>query len=209
MAEKWLELNHISEEKEKREFILGTLFPDIRYLKELSRRETHEPYPSLAKVRAAPTLFESGKIFHAWLDEIREFYLSHHQVYDQLSFLPVNRRGVFLKFLEDEMVFSQREWKNQCHYLEEMLDEEKELASESAVKKWHFFLQNYLSASPSTTLSFFYLARINIFHEPREVMAAWKEEVPRYAKDLYWQKHLQDLTVALENKMKFFLAQQH
>ncbi len=197
-----MQLVGISKEEEKKEFILGTLFPDIRYLKVLSRRETHELYPSLAKVRLAPTLFEAGKIFHAWVDEIRGFYLARHQIYDQLSFLPMKSRGVFLKFLEDEMVFPTSDWKKEKLYLEELLSEEKELAPEASIKKWHFILAKYISARPSQTLSFLYF-----FHQPKEAMPSWKEDVERCASDPYWQKHLRDLSSEMESKMKRFLAE--
>lgn len=207
MAEKWLEMKNISKEEERKEFILGTLFPDIRYLKELTRRETHDPYPSLAKVESSSSLFEAGKIFHAWVDVIRECYLSRHQTYEKLSFLPPKQRGVFLKFLEDEFLFSKSSWQEEMRYLEGMSQDETQMASESSVKKWHFFLRKYLAESPSSTLSFFCLSPIHIFGVSKKEIAPWKEEIYRCREDLYWKKHVQDLTTEIEGKMKRFLTE--
>ncbi len=199
-------MSGISKEENRQEFLLGALFPDIRYLEGWPRKKTHVAYPSLEMTNRASSLFEAGMIFHSWIDVMRELYIRRTDVETELSFLAYNQRDLFLKFLEDEILFSSGLWTKKTQFLKDISEYEKQKAPLSSLKKWHFFLMNYLAFAPSDTLSVLYYCHLNFFHLPNEALSSWKEELPRYAKEKRWQKHLQDLIEEFEKKMKIYLA---
>jgi len=68
---------HFSE-CDKKDFILWTLLPDIRYLdKDIPRDSTHMHNVTLETIRALSTCFDKWLHFHSLVDHIRdEFYVS-------------------------------------------------------------------------------------------------------------------------------------
>jgi hypothetical protein len=209
LAERWLDLSGVSKEESRQEFLLGALFPDIRYLEKWPRKKTHESYPSLEMTDSAPTLFEAGMIFHAWVDVMRKFYLDRTKEGGELSFLPHEQQDSFLKFLDDDVLFSSGFWIRQSQFLKDISPSEKEKASLSSLKKWHFYLMNYFSVAPSDTLAVLYYCRVNFSRLSNQTLGSWKEELPRLAKEERWHKHLQGLIDEFEQKMKAYLASAH
>src|SRR5690606_28508994 len=59
---------------EKQAFILGTLFPDIRYLADISREKTHFDVKTLKQVKKGQNAFEQGMRFHSYVDRKRSQY---------------------------------------------------------------------------------------------------------------------------------------
>jgi len=56
-AEIWLQYHSI-DENEHAEFILGTLFPDIHYIKVISREKTHDSAVSFEDTQHTSTLLD-------------------------------------------------------------------------------------------------------------------------------------------------------
>ena len=65
--------------KDAQEFLLGTSFPDIRYLGVIDRKKTHDPKPSWQKVMQEKSSFKAGMEFHALADKIHDKYMSSHE----------------------------------------------------------------------------------------------------------------------------------
>ncbi len=206
LAEKWLELNAISNEEDQREFLLGTLFPDIRYLEECPRSKTHDSYPSLEKTKKAESFFAAGTVFHAWVDEMREFYLHRNRVEEKLPLHARIRSGLFLKLLEDEILYTSGAWKKKLEFLQEISREEKQKSSLASLKKWHFFLTSYLSFPPSNVISLLHSLHLNFFHLSESAFFSLSEDLALFAKKKCWQKHVEDLLLELELKMRLYLA---
>ncbi len=65
----------------EQEFILGTSFPDIRYLKVVQRADTHFTHVTLQDVLQEKSSFKAGMIFHSFVDEQREAYVVKNHFY--------------------------------------------------------------------------------------------------------------------------------
>src|SRR3989339_34370 len=135
-------------DKNKKEFFVGTLFPDIRYFKIIEREKTHFRGLFLADLEKE-TAFNAGLKFHSILDQVREMFIEENDVY---SFCPESgqiKRS--LKALEDEIFYPLLEnWPEYAGYLTEVLPEETAFGvEEKTVKKWHTLIREYLLEPPS------------------------------------------------------------
>ena len=103
---------------DKKRFIIGTLFPDIRYLGHINRHATHATDVKLADVRAESDSFKAGMLFHALVDETRHAFVTNHHAYSILS--KSRFTTIALKMCEDKQLHSKI--KNWQHYTK-ILDE--------------------------------------------------------------------------------------
>ncbi len=89
----------------ERDLILGTSFPDIRYLGLVAREQTHVE-SSLSYIEACQTLptFELGVWLHIRLDRVREDFYEKRGIYDKVS----KEQAIFnaTKLIEDELSFN-------------------------------------------------------------------------------------------------------
>lgn len=136
------------EKFERKNFYLGTLFPDIRYLAELDRNITHERGWHLKNVLGSKTSFEAGFKLHSLIDEIREKFMWEQGVYDWYERTGYLTRA--LKFLEDEILYDKiKTWVEIQGYLSQTAEEEKNYgASETEIITWHNILHLYMSQKP-------------------------------------------------------------
>jgi hypothetical protein len=97
-------LNQLSDKNEKA-FIIGTSFPDIRYIAKIDRNQTHFKHVSFDQVKKAKTSFQAGYLFHSLVDEVREKYLKEHNAYQMA---PQSKYTSFcLKVVEDQLLFQE------------------------------------------------------------------------------------------------------
>lgn len=139
-------------DKNIKEFVLGSTFPDIRYItKNIKREDTHFKNITLEIVREKireNKFFQAGVIFHSFVDELRDKYMNKKNVY---KIMPRSENAVrAIKFLEDNILYKKIQNKNQViKYFDTILDEElKFYTSEgciykSDVKNWHKLMQTY------------------------------------------------------------------
>ena len=81
LANKFFENQKLFSKDEKKSFILGTLFPDIRYLNEISREKTHFKNIEILDVLNSKTPFEAGKKFHSFVDEKRDEFIIKNNIF--------------------------------------------------------------------------------------------------------------------------------
>ena len=111
-------------DKDPKEFILGTSFPDIRYLGVIDRRKTHNPCPSWDHVVKEKSSFKAGMEFHALVDVMHDNYMASNKVY---SLLPSECQDSphYLKFFEDMLVYTKvSRWNEIAGYFDTVLNEE-------------------------------------------------------------------------------------
>lgn len=65
-------------DKDKLEFFIGTLFPDIRHLGVIARERTHFHNLTIEEIQRKSS-FMAGVMFHSLLDEVREAYITYPQ----------------------------------------------------------------------------------------------------------------------------------
>lgn len=145
-AEKLLQ-NYFNE-KDKKEFLIGSLFPDIRYFGVISREKTHFEDIALVELREESS-FMAGLKSHSLVDKIREDFIKKSGIY---SICPESKLTTFsLKCLEDEILYQKIDhWDEIISYFNTILNEETAiLENEKAIKKWHELLQDYFKVKPS------------------------------------------------------------
>lgn len=68
-------------QKDRGAFVVGTSFPDIRYLGVIEREKTHRPRVTLKQVLEAES-FEAGVQFHVLVDVVRERFMKAYGMYE-------------------------------------------------------------------------------------------------------------------------------
>jgi hypothetical protein len=134
-------------DKDRKEFFIGTLFPDIRYLNVISRDKTHYTNISVSDLYT-DTSFLAGVKFHSIVDKVREQYIINNNIYSLCPKSPYITES--LKFLEDEILYPNIQNPiSYIEYLEDILSSEIECGiNEYDIRKWHTLLQQYLSQKP-------------------------------------------------------------
>ncbi|OGN02713.1 MAG: hypothetical protein A2655_03315 [Candidatus Yanofskybacteria bacterium RIFCSPHIGHO2_01_FULL_43_42] len=132
----------------KDKFLVGTSFPDIRYLRVIKREQTHPKNITLSDIKSVES-FNGGLLFHILIDRVRENYMQENDIY---SLMPASKLITqTLKLLEDELFYDRLEnWGLVSSYFDNVLSEELEYpVKEKDVLKWHKLLQSYLSEKPT------------------------------------------------------------
>lgn len=84
-------------------FLIGTVFPDIRYLKVIERDKTHFKGLSFQDILDEKNSFIAGMKYHSLVDEVREKYMIENGVY---TFIPPSKYITqALKIFEDEVLY--------------------------------------------------------------------------------------------------------
>jgi hypothetical protein len=128
----------------KKDFIVGTSFPDIRYLKVIDRKQTHENYVSWDQVNQDKNGFKLGYLFHSWVDLIFDEFMQNNNIYEKLPKSTYTTQG--FKFFADKMIYNKIKTSltQIVHYFDDVSNEELSFGIEKdAVIKWHKFLKQY------------------------------------------------------------------
>lgn len=134
-------------DKIRKDFFIGTLFPDIRYLKVINKDKTHFDSLSVTDIGNDES-FSAGIKFHSILDHAREKFIVENDTY---SLCPESKYiKQSLKILEDEIFYQHvRNWDVYAEYLNEILQVERDYGiAEKDLKKWHSLLQQYFQQQP-------------------------------------------------------------
>lgn len=132
-------------DKNPKEFIVGTSFPDIRYLGIVERNVTHIKRPRWAHIVHEKSSFKAGMEFHALVDVIHDNYMRKHHVYNLLPFCCTGS-AQYLKFFEDIFLYNKHtKWSEVSQYFDEIYQEELDLVPDTEiVQAWHDILKNYI-----------------------------------------------------------------
>lgn len=135
-------------DKNKKEFFIGSCFPDIRYLKVIEREKTH--FNNLAIINLKNnSAFDAGLKFHSILDIAREKFIIENSLY---SLCPESKYTIVsVKLLEDELYYKKiANWHKYTDYLKEILTEEINIGVDiNDIRKWHNLLSNYFRIKPN------------------------------------------------------------
>jgi hypothetical protein len=156
------------EVENKSAFIVGTSFPDIRYLGVIDRDQTHVENLTWNDVKNASTSFEQGCLLHSLLDEEREKFVVKYNLYD--CFPNSQFRTQILKFYEDILLYEAiKNWPEIADYFNNIFSEE----SVYGIKKndlilWHNLLKQYLLHCPDVYQIFLFLQQRTTFKMQQE-----------------------------------------
>jgi hypothetical protein len=198
---KWIDLHEQYTDEEKRGFILGTLFPDIRYLGVTSRAETHEKGVTLDTLLAKQSPFSKGKRLHAFVDIEREKLIAKWNIYDKLKDFPEKKyKTTFLKLLEDEILYPRRDWSDIKQYLAIIHPEERILnITDESIEKWHANQLMAFSAKPSDNLRMLAKMHKHFAGVPSEILLQWADLLPKYAENKEMIEYVDKLINEFDN----------
>ena len=144
----------------KQDFMLGTMFPDIRYMANLQRAQTHIEPVCWNDVINCKSAFKAGMLFHNIVDIIR-INIIEHPVYEDLKInmepqnISLNRVRLIMlirKLAEDNIIYNLLS-KEQRHTIHETFNhictEELQLCpNREVIIKWHKIIQDYCERPP-------------------------------------------------------------
>jgi hypothetical protein len=130
-------------------FLVGTLFPDIRYLKVIEREKTHFERLSIQDILDERNSFIAGLKYHSLVDEVREKHMIKNNMYAVIPSSMFITQA--LKMYEDELLYSNiPNWKLVSICLDEVLLEEVGMVAQpTQVKRWHFLMREYFKNTPT------------------------------------------------------------
>lgn len=133
---------------DKKDFFIGTVFPDIRYLSGTSRRVTHIDEPTIQSTIAQPTAFLGGLHFHSLVDHVRQQFMVKTGLFEHYPKDDSTNRP--LKCYEDELLYSKvGNWEEVIDYFDNILPEELSYTiGNEHVRQWHNILQKYFARQP-------------------------------------------------------------
>ncbi len=129
-------------------FLVGTNFPDIRYISDIRRSTTHRTEgEGLRHVLEAETSFEAGRRFHVFVDRERERHMRDQDAYRFVKNGPLKTQ--MLKIVEDHIMFDKlKNVFDGNEIFKNIYDEERSYSvTEKELKTWHSMLITYLDQS--------------------------------------------------------------
>lgn len=194
LAEKFLECSSPVDERQRRDFLVGNLFPDIRHLGEISREKTHEKGLTLEDIGRSASPFTAGMRLHALVDEVRESFAVRYGIYDWIEEWGPKYKASLLKLVEDEILCDLKEPHCFPPFFEGVLEEEIAWGSSlSCTEEWHRFCQYYLSQRPREFFLQLANRQLPFFNVPPQIVQLWSEEIPRLAGQETFRKYVHDL----------------
>lgn len=195
LADKWIHTREHYTSEQKGSFIRGTLFPDIRYLGVLSRKETHIKEVSLQDLKSEKNPFIKGTKFHAFVDEEREKMVVKWGVYDKLKNIPGQSYiSTFLKMLEDEILYQDSNWSDVKEYLTSLDEDEKHMkVSTDTLVRWHKMLIDSFNTLPSKQFERLSKRDKYFLNVPPKVVKRWSKILPVLAQDPEMRLYVSDL----------------
>jgi hypothetical protein len=130
-------------------FIIGSCYPDIRYLGVIDRATTHYNNVRWEDIVAASSDFQKGVLLHNLVDEVRIAQLEKPHA-TRLPSLPIMRSQI-MKFFEDSLLYHQvADWQKILHYFDDIYPEERfQGIADTALTTWHQFIKAYCRQQPS------------------------------------------------------------
>jgi len=180
--------------EEKKDFMIGTLFPDIRYMGETRRQNTHFDKMTLKEVLDETSPFMAGVKFHSYVDLRRDEYVSRQKIYTKFKEYTPKNLVTFLKLMEDEILYSKANWKDVSLWIKEILPEELHWnMEEPLIRKWHNILSIFFTNPTSTVVFLALMGNVELMETNRDQLSSWnlilknKAELPQsqaYVNDL-------------------------
>lgn len=171
----------------KKDFYVGTSFPDIRYMGIIDREKTHFSNLTLDILQSLPP-FETGLKLHSLVDKVREDFMKSKGVYSLVPESPFTTQS--LKFFEDKVLYDRRNnWNEIISFFKDVTEDELSFGLKgSDIEKWHKFLQIYFTTGPNDQNIRTFVAALG---KPNEMA----EEIIRLTKNMEENAHLRNIVV--------------
>ena len=186
-------------EQFEQKFLLGSLFPDIRYIADIPREKTHERGITIDDIKNAETSFLAGCKLHSFIDGNRWRFVQDSGIYSWLekkcqkdpllSLAFPTHKYILLCMLEDEVIKTEFQaefpYKELTTHFDEVYEEELiEGVTVEHVQDWHNFLKAYFD-DDSTELDEIHHTLAPMFFARGLIKDLAKEEtIIQYTKDV-------------------------
>lgn len=203
VAERFCEICGIIDRDTIKAIIVGSEFPDIRYITRDSRSCTHPETFDLQEVLQGKTAFEVGMKLHVWVDVMREKFIAS-RVYYAVAPHADRFPATLLKFIEEEIMSDFYDGRRWSFCFDEVLLEELEFTNREMICKWHGMIKWTISVRPSWLL-WGQSYRGSAFGVPVNTLYDWSSLLPQLKHTLIFQHHLYSMLSYLEEEIKRFL----
>jgi hypothetical protein len=202
-AQLWMEINEINDLENQNAFIAGTLFPDIRYLGTIARSQTHEKGITPEKIRKTQNMFHAGMRVHAYLDIEREKVVKKSKISLHFKAIPSELRVLFLKTLEDEILWDRVNCAQVAQALTSIYFEELEAGvTEAVALEWHERMIEYFCEKPSRFLKARAEKGLGFLNADQKTIAEWSLLLPIYAENSDFIHYIADLIQSMNQKFQ-------
>lgn len=200
-AERWCEIHGIYDEGVKRDFVLGNLFPDIRYIAHIPREWTHPIVYSADDIHMSVTPFEAGMKLHALVDEVREAIVEESGIYGYVMLYAQGYPATLLKFIEEEVLAEFFDGRGYGDYFDWVIEEELLFGLEQdTVLEWHSLIKSCMRARPSWLL-WFASYKDEMFGIPGAVLSDWSYLIPELAQQPIFRNHVERILHEVESHL--------
>lgn len=194
IAEQFLKYSAPVTEIQERDFYLGNVFPDIQYLGDVSRDQTHEFGLSMQDILQSPTSFKAGSRLHSFVDEQRENLVLKWKIYDLLDMIEPRNQPSFLKLIESEILYDQTDPLRFVSYFQEIIEEEILTGIPLPThQKSHDFVVEHLYNRPSKLLQDLAKENAPLLRFSAETVKLWNRLIPECAQQKNFQNYVCDL----------------
>lgn len=191
LAEEYCKLKRIEDESDLKGFLVGTSFPDIRYITHFPREQTHFSINNLKEVSESSSLFEAGMKFHAWVDKVREEFVVASGIYEKIAPFAEGQKATLLKLIEEEIIdYDGRKWGT---LFGAPLDEEKRYTTEEMIQKWHNIIWGCMQVRPSWPLWGLSYLKAQAFGISNETLYRWSYLLTVFSKNPEFIGYVHDL----------------
>lgn len=202
LGQMWLDAYQVKEATTRRDFMIGTLFPDIRYMGHVSRSQTHEKHVTLEQIDKEKNYFKKGMLFHAYVDEQHEKFTNRSKAYQNLPKDIKSSREIFIELISDEIIFDQAWIKPIATDINTVINDEKILGlTEFDLYPWHMLLNAYFMDPPSQNLQRLTMIGRDIKFLKAKTIETWAKRLPEMKKNAYYQKYTADLISFFRTKI--------
>jgi len=128
----------------KKDFILGTSFPDIRYLKVIDRKQTHVKDIVWNRIDQKQSNFKLGYLFHSWIDNIFDEFIRNNDIPKKLQSKTYSTQS--FKFFADKIIYNKMKssFAEVDCYFDDINKEELSFGiQKEAVMQWHKWILKY------------------------------------------------------------------
>lgn len=204
VAERFCNICGISNKEVLREIIVGTEFPDIRYLTHDLRSLTHPVVSDIKEIYQSKTPFEAGMNLHAWLDVIREKFISK-EIYNEVASYAKGFSATLLKFIEEEILSDFYDGRSWSFCFDNVLPEELKFAKAETILQWHKIIQWSMAVRISNLL-WFQSFRGGAFEVSANNLYNWAYLLPKLSQKPIFQDHMHLLLSYIEKELQTFPA---
>ena len=159
---------------EREEFILGSLFPDIRRIDEtIQRKDTHLRFEPLDLNFEGLDPFQSGWKFHLYCDMRREEILNNHNFY--LLKNTADFWHLSSKIFEDEIIYDDCDnWEKLVHYFNNVPDIDVGTdVSRETFELWYAIIAKYVETKPcSHSMKIFLSKQKNLASIAKDILVS-------------------------------------